>query len=109
MADREKHIKNLSYIMDSMPDDVCGDWRDSLAYAISSLKTDDAYQLMYEGVEVYDKDTVAWMFRELQLEIEEKHREEEFMNEWSSGYNSCIVDVYDSIQQKINALKGVKE
>jgi len=46
MTDREKHIKNLSCIMDSMPDDACGDWRDSLAYAISSLKTDEAYQLM---------------------------------------------------------------
>ena len=48
-------------------DNIC----DALDYAISFLKTDEAYQLMYEGVEAYDKDTVAWMFRELQLEIEE--------------------------------------
>ena len=32
------HIRNLSYIMDSMSDDTCGDWRDSLAYAIEILK-----------------------------------------------------------------------
>ena len=70
MTDREKHIKNLSYIMDSMPDDACGDWRDSLAYAISSLKTDEAYQLMYEGKEIYTKDEVIAMFIELMKEIE---------------------------------------
>lgn len=38
MTDREKHIKNLSYIMDSMPDDACGEWRDSLAYAIDIVR-----------------------------------------------------------------------
>ena len=42
---------------------------------------------------------------ELQLEIEEKHREEEFMNDWNNGYNSCLVDGYNFIQQKINSLK----
>lgn len=46
---------------------------------------------------------------ELQLEIEEKHREEEFMDDWSSGYNSCLVDGYNSIQQKINVLKGERQ
>ena len=43
---------------------------------------------------------------ELQSEIEEKHREEEFMNDWNNGYNSCLVDDYNSIQQKINSLRG---
>ena len=38
MIDREKHIKNLSYIMDSMPDDACSDWRDSLAFAVDTLR-----------------------------------------------------------------------
>ena len=35
------HIRNLSEIMDSMPDDTCGDWRDSIAYAIENLSKDD--------------------------------------------------------------------
>ena len=48
--ERSNVIKNLSYIMDSMPDDACAEWRDSLAYAINSLKTDEMYQLMYEGI-----------------------------------------------------------
>ena len=43
---------------------------------------------------------------EIQLEIEEKHREEEFMNDWNNGYNSCLVDGYNIIQQKIDKLKG---
>jgi hypothetical protein len=30
----EEHKEHLLDIMDSMPDDACGDWRDSLAYAI---------------------------------------------------------------------------
>ena len=47
---RKQVIDNLSSMMDSMPDDACGEWRDSLAYAISSLKTDEMYQLDYEGV-----------------------------------------------------------
>lgn len=44
----------------------------ALEYAISSLKTDEAYQLMYEGGEIYTKDEVVAMLTELQLEIEEK-------------------------------------
>ena len=33
-----KHKENLLYIMESMPDDACGDWRDSLAYAINTMQ-----------------------------------------------------------------------
>lgn len=38
---KKEHIENLSDIMDSMPDDACGDWRDSIAYAIENLSNDD--------------------------------------------------------------------
>lgn len=33
----EEHKEHLLDIMDSMPDDACGDWRDSLAYAIDTM------------------------------------------------------------------------
>ena len=33
----------------------------ALEYAISSLKSDEAYQLMYEGKEIYTKADVATM------------------------------------------------
>ena len=101
MTDREKHIKNLSYIMDSMPDDACGDWRDSLAYAISSLKTDEAYQLMYEGGEIFTKDEVAAMLTELQSEISE-------LKSYESADGQDLVmlaDIGTLFQQKINNLK----
>lgn len=67
---RKQVIDNLSYIADSMPDDVCAEWRDSLAYAISSLKTDEAYQLMYEGEGIYTKSDMVDMLTELKKEIE---------------------------------------
>ena len=54
---------------------------------------------------VFTKDEVIAMLTKLQSEIEEKHREEEFMNDWSSGYNASLIDVYNSIQEKINELK----
>ena len=34
----EEHKEHLLAMMDSMPDDACGDWRDSLAYAIQALE-----------------------------------------------------------------------
>ena len=82
-----------------------GEDYESLEYAISFLKTDEAYQLMYEGVDVYDKDTVAWMFRELQLEIEklDTYDIERTHGLIEDGY--VTTDVSDIIQQKIDKLK----
>lgn len=34
----DEHKEHLLDIMDSMPDDACGDWRDSLAYAIETMR-----------------------------------------------------------------------
>ena len=77
---RKQVIDNLSYIMDSMPDDACVEWRDSLAYAISSLKTDEAYRIMYEGVQstvvtedMTNGDVIKLMFRSYKC-IEEEDR-----------------------------------
>ena len=78
-------------------------------YAISSLKTDEAYQLMYEGVEVYDKDTVAWMFRELQLEIEELDSRTGYSGDGMPTFSTYYIrkkKVNELVQQKINALRG---
>ena len=35
---RGEHIENLLAIMDFMPDDACGDWRNSIAYAVDKLE-----------------------------------------------------------------------
>ncbi len=84
--------------MDSMPDDACAEWRDSLAYAIESLKVDEAYQIMYEGGEIFTKDEVVSMFKEVKEEVNNISATdlgEVFVR------NSCK----DIIQQKINTLK----
>lgn len=51
------HIRNLSDIMDSMPDDACGDWRDSIAYAIENLSNNDYVidQIKKEFIDRYPK------------------------------------------------------
>lgn len=46
---REEHKENLLAIMDSMPDDACGDWRDSLAYAIKALEQEPRFILHADG------------------------------------------------------------
>lgn len=43
----DEHKEHLLDIMDSMPDDTCGDWRDSLAYAIDTMRK---YQKIQEIV-----------------------------------------------------------
>lgn len=47
----QKAIEHLLDIMDSMPDDACGDWRDSLAYAIDTMRK---YQKIQEIIDDYE-------------------------------------------------------
>lgn len=48
----EEHKEHLLDMMDSMPDDACGDWRDSLAYAIETM---NKYQQIEQMVKQYKK------------------------------------------------------
>lgn len=83
--------------------------QEALRYAISSLKTDEAYQIMYEGGEIFTKDDVAAMLTEIQSEIREYHEigcDEDCNNCRMVG---CVEPVnvikdLDIIQQKIDAL-----
>ena len=96
---RKQVIETISN-MDKAYRNFTGDEIEALEYAIKTLKTDEAYQLMYEGVEVYDKDTVLWMFRELQLEILE-------LKSYESADGQDLVmlaDIGTLFQQKINNL-----
>lgn len=56
----DEHKKHLLDIMDSMPDDACGDWRDSLAYAIDTLqkyqKIEQILQADFEEYHPFDRD-----------------------------------------------------
>lgn len=84
----------------------------ALDYAISFLKTDEAYQIMYEGGEIFTKDEVIGMFKDLQLEIEEIPLIESANSYRDERYKylpDFRLDVYKIIQQKINALKENKD
>lgn len=81
MSERERHIKTLENLLshykareqcEGYYDSILKDNVEALQYAISSLKTDEAYQLMYEGEEIYTKDEVKAMLTELQQEILQK-------------------------------------
>ena len=72
-----------------------GEDYEALEYSINSLKTDEAYQLMYEGEEIYTKADMVAMLEDLDLQIDE-----------SAAYNLEVAKVQRLIRDKINALKG---
>ena len=73
----------------------------ALEYAISSLKTDEAYQLMYEGGEVFTKDEVVAMLTEIKDAASSIRPTIGNCTSFAEG-----IRAYDKlIQQKINSLK----
>ncbi len=58
----DEHKEHLLDIMDSMPDDACGDWRDSLAYAIENMRK---YQKIEEIIADWKSDGGAFEMSEL--------------------------------------------
>ncbi len=93
----DEHKEHLLDIMDSMPDDACGDWRDSLAYAIETMHKYQQLQADYENRLKADK--IA-MLTEIDLE----------MSEQSFGIQTESWEVVEKlrkeiIQQKINELE----
>ena len=84
-----------------------GENYEALEYAISSLKTDEVYQLMYEGVDVYDKDAVARMFKELQLEIEKMSDSVvEGRTVTITSWKGMQKRICKLIQEKISVIRG---
>ena len=85
----------------------------ALEYAISSLKTDEAYQLMYEGEEVYTKADMVAMLTEIQLELDEmkitKVRSAGFAPYSKDQFRRGVNCSKEIIQQKINALKEASD
>lgn len=79
MNEREHHIKTLENLLshykarekcEGYYDSTLKDNVEALHYAISSLKTDEAYQLMYEGEEIYTKADKVAMLKDLKEEID---------------------------------------
>ena len=111
ISEREYHIKILENLLshykarekcEGYYDSTLKDDVEALQYAISSLKTDLKYDLMYEGKDIYTKADVVAMFEDLELEI--KKTAEEVKNydvKWALG----LFFAKKIIQEKINVLK----
>ena len=118
MSEREHHIKVLENLLshykarekcEGYYDGRLKDNVEALQYAISSLKTDLKYDLMYEGEEIYTKADIADMLKELQTEIKElwDNRYDVWLdNQYCIGKSDTLEEVDEVIQQKINKLKG---
>ena len=108
---RKQAIEELQKMLDycSIRQDSTPERKQALVYAISSLKTDEAYQIMYEGREIFTKADMVAMLTELQMDIEECVDGGEGAPLFEQGVDAVRCQVVDMIQQKINALKGGKE
>ena len=78
----------------------------ALEYAISSLKTDETYQLMYEGGEIFTKADMVTMLTDIQSEIEICVDGGEGSPQYEQAVDITRRQVIDIIQEKINALKA---
>lgn len=107
MSEREHHIKILEQFLHDYQEwgeDL--ELEDTIKYAISSLKTDEAYQLMYEKEKIYTKSDIIFMFEDLLTEI--KHTvtiEKDASNEDLIKRNNVI----KIVQFRINKLINKKE
>ncbi len=126
MSEREHHIKVLENLLsyykarekcEGYYDSTLKDNTEALHYAISSLKTDLKYDLMYEGEEIYTKADMIAMLSELKYDLyqelcKEIHGKEDCpcTNQTTSclaTFRVCDADsaIGRTIQQKINKLK----
>lgn len=102
MSEREHHIKVLEQFLHDYQE-----WGEDLElektikYAISSLKTDETYQLMYEGEDIYTKADMMEMLEDLRLDFQEA----ELAGELDNKELIFADEADDLIQQKINSLK----
>ena len=118
ISEREHHIKVLENLLshykarekcEGYYDSALKDNVDALQYALSSLKTDLKYDLMYEGEEIYTKADLVAMLKEIQTEIEgqcKKGNSNIRVYDYNNGISAC----YKVIQSKIDKLKegGIK-
>ena len=102
MSEREHHIKVLEQFLHDYQE-----WGEDLElektikYAISSLKTDETYQLMYEGEDIYTKADMMEMLEDLRLDFQEA----ELVGVLDNKELIFADEADDLIQQKINSLK----
>jgi hypothetical protein len=107
ISEREYHIKVLENLLshykarepcEGYYDSTLKDNVEALEYAISSIKTDEAYQIMYEGGEIFTKADIVAVLEDLDLQIDE-----------SAAYNLEVAKVQRLIRDKIDKLKESRE
>lgn len=106
ISEREHHIKVLKQFLHDYQEwgeDL--ELEETIKYAISSLKTDLKYDLMYEREEIFTKADMVAMLTELQLGIEELEMPRCHNASHADG---CVSKwkVEGVIQQKIDVLGG---
>lgn len=108
MSEREHHIKVLEQFLHDYQEwgeDL--ELEDTIKYAISSLKTDEAYQLMYEKEKIYTKSDIIFMFEDLLTEIKNTVTIEK-----DTSSNEDLIkrnNVIKIVQFRINKLINKKE
>ena len=101
ISEREHHIEVLEQFLHDYKkwgEDL--ELEQTIEYAISSLKTDLKYDLMYEGEEIYTKADMLAMLEELKKEIEE------LQGKYSPYYDEASQHISEIIQQKTRGLEG---
>jgi len=82
----------------------------ALEYAINSLKTDETYQIMYEGEEIFTKDDMVAMLTELRQEIDiMSDSVVEGRTVTITSWSGMQKRICKLIQSKINKLKEAGE
>ena len=104
---RKQVIEELQKMLDycSIRQDSTPERKQALVYAISSLKTDEAYQLMYEGGEIFTKVDMVDMLEEISLKFDEQY----YINRHQlhdDSLNRGLEQGQNIIQLKINELDG---
>lgn len=115
ISEREHHVKVLENLLshykarekcEGYYDSTLKDNVEALQYAISSLKTDLKYDLMYEGENVYTKADMVAMLIELKNKLIDKSWNIDMYDD-DLDFECCYLkDIDEVIQEKINALKG---
>ena len=111
---RKQVIKELQKMLDyyTIRQDSTPEIKQALVYSIASLKTDEAYHIMYEGGEIYTKADVVNMLTELQLEIKELDSRAGYDGNGMPTFSTDYIrkkKVNELIQQKIDKLKGKQD
>ena len=114
ISEREHHIKALENLLshykarekcEGYYDSTLKDNVEALHYAISSIKTDLKYDLMYEGEEVYTKADMVAMLTDLKNKLIDKSWNIDMYDD-DLDFECCYLsDIDKAIRQEIDKIR----